>query len=156
MTRKKTARGADPNELHNPMNRPDIGILVVDSDAAVREALCKWFSFDGCRVGACADASAAFDLLRGQGPWDILLAGIPLPGMDSVELLRRIGQIDKTIVTVVMTAAESQTAGAQALQAGAFAHVVKPVDPEEMSRVIRNAARQRRIQGKNHRPPGSP
>lgn len=154
MTRRKLARDSGAGCRHGVQDRPAIGILVVDREEAVREALCKWFAFDGCRVGACADAFAALDILRLQGHWDIVVAGVPLPGMDSVTLLRRIGRIDETLVTVVMTAPGLGAAGVQALEAGAFAHVVKPIDPEDMSRVIRSAARQCRIRGENRRTPG--
>ncbi len=68
-----------------------------------------------------------------------------MPGMDGIELQRRIKQIDKNIITIMITAFASVDTSIQALKEGAFDYIVKPVDPDEMSHLIRNAVEQRRL-----------
>ena len=126
----------------------DIGILVVDDEASVRDALGKWFKFDGYRVDTAEDANTALRKLQ-DSSWDIILLDIKMPGMDGVELQRRIKQIDKNIITIMMTAFASVETSIQALKEGAFDYIVKPVDPDEMGHLIRNAVEQRRLLSEN-------
>ncbi|MFC1591486.1 sigma-54-dependent transcriptional regulator [Thermodesulfobacteriota bacterium] len=126
------------------MKPEDVGILVVDDEASVRDALGKWFQFDGYRVDTAQDAAAAIAKLQ-EKTWDIVLLDIKMPGMDGLELQRRIKQIDKNIITIIITAFASVETSIQALKEGAFDYVVKPVDPDDMSHLIRNAVEQRRL-----------
>ncbi|MDP2855403.1 MAG: sigma-54 dependent transcriptional regulator [Smithellaceae bacterium] len=130
------------------MRPSDIGILVVDDEASVRDALGKWFKFDGYRVDMAADANAALRKLQ-DNPWDIVFLDIKMPGMDGLELQRRIKQIDKNIITIMITAFASVDTSIQALKEGAFDYIVKPVDPDDMSHLIRNALEQRRLLSEN-------
>jgi DNA-binding NtrC family response regulator len=126
------------------MKPSDIGILIVDDEASVRDALSKWFKFDGYRVDTAEDATIALQKLQ-DNLWDIVLLDIKMPGMDGIELQRRIKQIDKSIITIIITAFASVETSIQALKEGAFDYIVKPVDPDDMSHLIRNACEHRRL-----------
>ena len=117
------------------MKPSDIGILIVDDEASVRDALSKWFKFDGYRVDTAEDATIALQKLQ-DNLWDIVLLDIKMPGMDGIELQRRIKQIDKSIITIIITAFASVDTSIQALKEGAFDYIVKPVDPDDMSHLI--------------------
>lgn len=130
------------------MKPSDIGILVVDDEPSVRDALSKWFKFDGYRVDTAGDANSALQKLQ-EGPWDIVLMDIKMPGIDGLELQRRVKQIDKNIITIIITAFAAVDTSIQALKEGAFDYIVKPVDPDDMSHLIRNAVEQRRLLSEN-------
>jgi DNA-binding NtrC family response regulator len=130
------------------MKPSDIGILIVDDEASVRDALHKWFELDGYRVDSAADATIALQKMQ-DATWDIVLLDIKMPGMDGLELQRRIKEIDKDIITIMITAFASVDTSIQALKEGAFDYVVKPVDPDDMSHLIRNAVEQRRLYYEN-------
>jgi DNA-binding NtrC family response regulator len=130
------------------MKPSDIGILIVDDEASVRDALHKWFEFDGYRVDSAADAQIALQKLQ-DATWDIVLLDIKMPGMDGLELQRRIKEIDKDIITIMITAFASVDTSIQALKEGAFDYIVKPVDPDDMGHLIRNAVEQRRLYYEN-------
>jgi DNA-binding NtrC family response regulator len=130
------------------MKPADIGILIVDDEASVRDALHKWFRLDGYRVDTADDANSALKKLQDDA-WDIVLLDIKMPGMDGLELQRRIKQIDRDIITVVMTAFASVETSILALKEGAFDYIVKPIDPDDMSHLIRNAVQQRRLLTEN-------
>lgn len=126
------------------MKPSDIAILIVDDEASIRDALTKWFELDGYRVSSAEDANTALLKLQ-EGPWDIVMLDIKMPGIDGLELQRRIKKIDKNIITIIITAFASVDTSIQALKEGAFDYVVKPVDPDDMSHLIRNAVEQRRL-----------
>ena len=130
------------------MKASDIGILIVDDEASVRDALHQWFEFDGYRVDSAADATIALQKLQ-DALWDIVLLDIKMPGMDGLELQRRIKEIDKHIITIMITAFASVDTSIQALKEGAFDYIVKPVDPDDMAHLIRNAVEQRRLYYEN-------
>jgi DNA-binding NtrC family response regulator len=131
------------------MKPSDIKILIVDDEASIRDALTQWFKLDGFNVSAAEDANAALLKLQ-QGPWDIVMLDIKMPGIDGLELQRRIKKIDKNIITIMITAFASVETSIQALKEGAFDYIVKPVDPDEMSHLIRNAVEQRRLLHENN------
>jgi DNA-binding NtrC family response regulator len=126
------------------MKPSDISILIVDDEASIRDALTKWFELDGYRVSSAEDANSALLKLQ-EGPWDIVMLDIKMPGIDGLELQRRIKKIDKNIITIIITAFAAVDTSIQALKEGAFDYVVKPVDPDDMSHLIRNAVEQRRL-----------
>ena len=126
----------------------DIAILIVDDEASIRNALAQWFELDGYRVSTAEDANSALLKLQ-EGPWDIVMLDIKMPGIDGLELQRRIKKIDKHIITIIMTAFASVDTSIQALKEGAFDYIVKPVDPDDMSHLIRNAVEQRRLYYEN-------
>jgi DNA-binding NtrC family response regulator len=131
------------------MKPSDIAILIVDDEASIRDALTKWFELDGYRVSSAENANNALLKLQ-EGPWDIVMLDIKMPGIDGLELQRRIKKIDKNIITIIITAFASVETSIQALKEGAFDYIVKPVDPDDMSHLIRNAVEQRRLLSENN------
>jgi DNA-binding NtrC family response regulator len=126
----------------------EIGILIVDDEASVRDSLYQWFKADGYRVDTAEEATSALKKLQ-ENPWDIILLDIKMPGMDGIELQNRIKQIDKNIVTIIITAYAAVDTAIQALKDGAFDYVTKPIDPDDLSRLIRNAIEKRRLVTEN-------
>ena len=125
-------------------------ILIVDDEKTVRESLSKWFLEDGFTVGTAENAQAAISQLQGQR-WDIILLDIKMPGMDGMELQGRIREIDPLAAVIFITAHASVDSAVQALKAGAFDYITKPVDPDYLSQLIRNTVKQRALQQENLR-----
>lgn len=73
-----------------------------------------------------------------EPPWDLALIDVSLPGMDGIELVRRLRQLRPTIRTVVVTGHHEVRYEAEAAQAGADGFVRKG-DPNAMLQAIRTA-----------------
>ena len=123
-------------------------ILIVDDEFSVRDSLGRWFTQEGFRVDVAENASVALDKIR-DGSWDIILADIKMPGMDGLELQRRIYEKDPNIIVIMITAYATVGTAVQALKNGAFDYVTKPFDPDELSHLISNALRQRDLAAEN-------
>jgi len=118
-----------------------ISILIVDDEESVRDSLYNWFIEDGYRVECAEDATKALTFLE-SGSFDIILADIKMPGMDGLEMLKRIKAIRKDSIVIMMTAFATVDTAVQALKDGAFDYVTKPFDPDDLSHLIRNACLQ--------------
>ncbi len=121
------------------MDHEDFGILIVDDEPAVRDSLQSWFEKDGYRTAKAADAAEAMDILT-AGSWQIVLLDIKMPGIDGMDLQKRILRSLPDTIIIMITAYASVETAVEALKAGAFDYVSKPVDPEELSQVVRKAA----------------
>jgi len=125
-----------------------ISILVVDDEESVRDSLYNWFIEDGYKVECAESAKAALSILESE-PYDIVLADIKMPGMDGLEMLKRIKSLSKETIVIVMTAFATVDTAVQALKDGAFDYVTKPFDPDDLSHLIRNASNQITLTAEN-------
>ena len=118
-----------------------ISILIVDDEESVRDSLYNWFIEDGYHVECAENANKALSMLESDS-FEIILADIKMPGMDGLEMLRRIKLLKTDSIIIVMTAFATVDTAVQALKDGAFDYVTKPFDPDDLSHLIRNATRQ--------------
>ena len=118
-----------------------ISILIVDDEESVRDSLYNWFIEDGYRVECAENAKKALSILEAE-TYDIILADIKMPGMDGLEMLKRIKTLRQESIVIVMTAFATVDTAVQALKDGAYDYVTKPFDPDDLSHLIRNASKQ--------------
>jgi len=126
----------------------NISILIVDDEESVRDSLYNWFIEDGYAVERAGNAKEALSLLESKN-FDIILADIKMPGMDGLEMSRRIKALNKDAIIIVMTAFASVDTAVQALKDGAYDYVTKPFDPDDLSHLVRNATKQVQLKTEN-------
>jgi len=129
-------------------NNPKPTLLIIDDERVVRESLSKWFTEDGYRVETAEDANHALRLME-KGPWDAILLDIKMPGMNGLELQKRLKEIDKSASIIMITAFASVESAVQALKEGAFDYVTKPVDPDHLTHLVQNAVKQKKLSEEN-------
>ena len=125
-----------------------ISILIVDDEESVRESLFDWFIEDGYHVECAENANRALSMLESDS-FDIILADIKMPGMDGLEMLRRIKTIKPDSIVIVMTAFATVDTAVKALKDGAYDYVTKPFDPDDLTHLIRNATKQISLSDEN-------
>ena len=118
-------------------------ILIVDDEAVVRDSLIKWFDMEGYCIQAVASAREALRTVK-PGDWDVALIDIKMPGMDGMELERRLRAIDPGLTLIMMTGYASVETAVQALKDGVYDYITKPVDPDELMHLIARAMEIRR------------
>ncbi|MFC0875718.1 sigma-54-dependent transcriptional regulator [Saccharicrinis sp. FJH2] len=125
-----------------------ISILIVDDEESVRDSLYNWFIEDGYEVACAQDAKTALSILESH-PYDIVLADIKMPGMDGMEMLKRIKTLNDKSIVIMMTAFATVNTAVQALKDGAYDYVTKPFDPDELSHLINNVSKQIKLSEEN-------
>ena len=118
-----------------------ISILIVDDEESVRDSLYNWFIEDGFHVECAEDAKNALQKLESEN-FNIILADIKMPGIDDLEMLKRIKNLRKKTIMIIITTFTTINTTVQTLKDGAFDYITKPFDPDDLSHLIRNASKQ--------------
>jgi DNA-binding response OmpR family regulator len=120
-------------------------ILVVDDEASVVEVLTLYLRREGFDVRQARDGEEALAAIRNKRPALIVL-DLMLPGIDGLEIMRRLRLEDNDDVPVIMLTARSQeTDRIYGLELGADDYVTKPFSPAELSARVKAVLR--RTQG---------
>ena len=122
----------------------------MDDELTVRDSLGKWFREEGYDVGTAENASEALTLLA-ERKWDLALLDIKMRGTDGIELQRRIHEIDPELTVIMMTGYASVETAVAALKNGAYDYVTKPLDPDEIAHLVKNALSHREAKQENIR-----
>ncbi len=123
-------------------------LLIVDDEPSVRDSLSKWFREEGYDVATTENASDALTLLA-QQRFDAALIDIKMHGTDGIELQRRVHEIDPELVVIIMTGYASVETAVAALKNGAYDYVTKPLDPDDIAHLVKNALAHKRVAQEN-------
>jgi two-component system, NtrC family, response regulator HydG len=125
-----------------------IRILIVDDEPIVRTSLEHWFRDEGCVVETASSGKEALTKLAAS-EWDLFLLDIRMPGMDGLELQKRIKETHPEAIIIIMTAYASVDTAVQAMKQGAHDYITKPFDPEALEKMVRSAVERKRLQKEN-------
>ena len=128
----------------------DRRVLFVDDDNTLREVLKRELEDFGLEVISCADPAVALERLA-QTPVDVALLDLRLPGMDGLELLKRVRAIDEALPVVILTGHGAVREAVEAMRLGAHDFLTKPVSLEALERILTRACGQRDLLQENRR-----
>jgi two-component system response regulator MprA len=108
-----------------------VSVLVVDDEPALRQALQRALTFEGYDVRLAADGRAALDSLIAD-PADAVLLDVAMPGLDGLEVCRRLRASGDRTPILMLTARHATADRVAGLDAGADDYLVKPFALEEL------------------------
>ena len=109
-------------------------IMVVDDESGMCDFLRYLLEGEGYEVDHANGAVEALTKLE-RAPFHLVLADIKMPGMDGLEMLRRIKEIDEHIVVIVMTGYSSLETAIRAIKYDAHNYLTKPFEIQELIRL---------------------
>jgi DNA-binding response OmpR family regulator len=115
-------------------------VLVVDDDPIVADVVCRYLEQDGCQVRLAATGEQAVASAAAEPP-DLVVLDLMLPGIDGLEVLRRLRERDPAQPVVLLTALGDEADRVLGLERGADDYVAKPFSPRELVLRIRSVLR---------------
>ncbi|MEH7251165.1 MULTISPECIES: response regulator [Bacillaceae] len=111
-------------------------ILIVDDQFGIRILLNEVFSKEGYQTFQAANGIQALDIVTKHDP-DLVLLDMKIPGMDGIEILKRMKVIDPDIRVIIMTAYGELDMIQEAKNLGAITHFAKPFDIDDIRAAVR-------------------
>lgn len=112
-------------------------VLIVDDQNGIRILLVEVFSVEGYHTFQASNGKIALEIVRQENP-DLVLLDMKIPGMDGLEILRRIKQYNSAIKVIMMTAYGELDMIKEASDLGALMHFTKPFDIDELRIAVKN------------------
>jgi len=124
-------------------------ILIVDDEKSMCQYLSIMLKKEGYKVKTASDGNKAVKEVS-ESNFDAVITDIRMEGMDGIELLAAVKEIDSSIPVIIMTAYASQKTAIEALNKGAFHYLIKrAAKNDQIKMVIRNALDVHRVKSEN-------
>jgi signal transduction histidine kinase len=123
-------------------------ILIVDDEESVVGALSEFLSLRGYDVETAMNSRQALALIHDRG-FSVVVSDLRMPGMNGVELLEQVMEVDPDTVVIIMTGYASVQSAVDALKKGAYDYVMKPFSMHELEKTLRLGLEKRRLSREN-------
>ncbi len=125
-----------------------LNILIVDDEPAIRESLQGVFEDEGYTATAAGSGEAGLEAIRGKA-FDVILLDIWLPGMDGLETLQRVRELENAPEVIIISGHGTIETAVRATKLGAFDFLEKPLSIEKTLILVKNAAEARKLRLEN-------
>ena len=123
----------------------DTAVLVVDDEEQLRKLIERMLSRAGLKVQTAAGGEEALVLLRSGRRFDTIVSDLMMPGMDGMQFLREIRQLDLDVPVIFLTGNPSLSTAMEAMEQGGFRYLAKPVEADRLSAIVKEAAAHHRL-----------
>lgn len=123
-------------------------IMIVDDEEPIRESLQGILEDEGYQVSCAPSGEEAIARFRKQ-PTDCVLLDIWMPGIDGLETMARLHQLDSDLPVIMMSGHATVDTAVRATRQGAFDFLEKPLSSDKLLILIRNALQKRKLEREN-------
>jgi len=124
-------------------------VLMVDDDLSIRETFEHHLGRSGYEVRTAGGGEEALAIAADFAP-GLVITDVRMPGMDGLELLRRLRAGGEDVDVAVITAHDDMRGAIAAMQAGAYDYLVKPLDLDRIDGMVRRCFRERLLRRRVH------
>lgn len=110
-------------------------LLIVDDQHGIRILLTEVFKTEGYTTFQASNGKLALEIVRGESP-DLVLLDMKIPGMDGLDILKHIKNINPSIKVIMMTAYGELDMIKETTYHGALRHFTKPFDIDELRMAV--------------------
>lgn len=111
-------------------------VLIVDDQFGIRVLLCEVLQKEGYTTFDAANGVQAIEIAKNHA-LDLVLLDMKIPGMDGIEILKRLKEYDSSIAVIIMTAYGELDMIQQAKDLGALTHFAKPFDIDDIRNIVK-------------------
>ena len=119
-------------------------VLVVDDQDSIRHFVAKAMEEEGHDVCAAPSGEEALGLFSADPP-DAVILDLKLPGMNGMDVLEKIKQINKETIVIMITAYGEISSAVKAIKKGAFDYIPKPLDIDHLILTLNRALKSKRL-----------
>ncbi|MCX7804493.1 MAG: sigma-54 dependent transcriptional regulator [Planctomycetota bacterium] len=119
-------------------------ILVLDDEPAIRKVLGAVLRCEGHQVYESGDGAEALDIVAREG-CDLVIQDLRMPGMDGLRFLALLKERHPEVLSIVITAFGTWETAVEAMRLGAYDHVRKPFDTDEIRTLVARAVERRAL-----------
>lgn len=119
-------------------------IAIVDDEQDMRHSISQWLALSGFDTETFASGEEALKGLGADYP-GIVVSDIRMPGMDGMQLLKKIKGLDSTLPVIMITGHGDVPMAVEAMRIGAFDFLEKPFNPDRMTALAKKATTARRL-----------
>jgi DNA-binding NtrC family response regulator len=124
-------------------------VLIVDEDEGAARLVAKALDQEGYDSEICPSAEAA--LAAAEHGCEVIIAAVRAGGLDGLEVLRRVRTRRPDVAVILVASEPSVTSAVAAMREGAFDYVTKPLNPDELSKILARAVEMGSLQRENRR-----
>jgi DNA-binding NtrC family response regulator len=119
-------------------------ILVVDDEENIREVLSNYLQGMNYGVQTAEDGQDALAKYK-KGEFDLIISDLLMPNIDGLELLKRIREVDREVIFLMITGYPSIETAVDAIKKGAYDYITKPFHMEDVRLRIERAFEKRTL-----------
>jgi DNA-binding NtrC family response regulator len=123
-------------------------VLIVDDKDLLRDSVGATLQRAGFSIVTASDGQGAIELIARRRP-DAVVTDLKMPGMDGLELIEKIREIDDELPVVMMTAFGAVETAVKAMKLGAFDYLTKPFEGDELIIAVKRAIEHMRVLREN-------
>jgi two-component system nitrogen regulation response regulator NtrX len=123
-------------------------ILVIDDEAAIRDSLRMILEYEDYQFVGAGSGQEGIALVQRDRP-DLVLLDIKMPGMDGLEVLRKLHAMDEALPVVMISGHGTTATAVEAIRSGAIDFLDKPLSSERVIVTLQNALRQSELRSEN-------
>ncbi|WP_148861363.1 sigma-54-dependent transcriptional regulator [Marinobacter fonticola] len=128
----------------------DAAVIFIDDDEPIRRAMTQTLALEDLPIASFADAASGLTAIDSDYE-GVVLCDYNMPGMDGLELLDRVRDIDDAIPVIILTGQGDISTAVSAMQRGAYDFIEKPFDHDELIELLRHALEKRHLALENRR-----
>lgn len=120
-------------------------ILVVDDEPIMQEILGDFLREEGYSIDIAGSGEEGVELAQ-KSSYDCAIVDLMMPGIDGIETMQKLREIDTSLPVIVVTAFASVESAVEAMKRGAFEYITKPFKNDEVLVVLQKAIRTRQLE----------
>ena len=142
-SRRAPSSGGEATGESNPRR---FRVLVVDDAEAIRTYLANLLELKGYDVDTAEDGRRALALLEGGAGPDVIVLDVMMPGLDGIETLRRIRELDEDTPVVMLSVVGKASTIVEAMKLGAADYLNKPFEEDELELTLQNVLEKKALE----------
>jgi len=125
------------------MENKKVKILALDDEKIVLESVSRILEEENYQVKTCRNGEEALETLK-EGGFDILITDLKMPGMDGLQAMESMLEIDPDLSIIMFTAYSTVDSAVKAMKMGAVDYIRKPFTPDQLTELVAKIMNDRR------------